>query len=120
MTAKKKSTSNNSGRATVRDVLSVVLGLSERIDSVNERQDDTIRGQQELSQQMINIHGSIDKLEKTTNKRLHAIEADVSGLQRPWKILATGWSKSIAFGSFVAALTGTVVKLELWNYLRFF
>ena len=120
MAAKKKSTPNNSGRATVRDVLSAVLGLNERIDSLGERVDDAIRGQQNLSEQMTGIHGSIDKLEATTNERLHDMEADITTLQRPWKILATGWSKSIAFGAFVAGLTGTVVKLELWEYLPFF
>lgn len=120
MANKKKSTSNNSGRATVRDVLSAVTGLNGRIDDLSSRVDGAIRGQQELSQQMTNIHGSIDKLEKTTNERLHMIETDITMLRRPWKILATGWSKSIAFGGFVAAVSGTIVKLELWNYLRFF
>lgn len=109
--------STNSGRATVRDVLTAVLQLNERIDDVNARCDRTLEGQQGLSDKMVDLKGCVTKLEKTTNQRLHLMEADITTLKRPWIIIASGWSKALAFGGFAAAISGTVVRLELWRYL---
>lgn len=124
--ATKKPTTKNSGRATVRDVLSAVLGLNERIDETHERIDGMSRridgavaGQQRLSKQMTDLHGCMGKLEKTTNARLHGMETDITVFKRPWLILASGWSKALAFGGFAAAISGTIVRLELWRYLPF-
>lgn len=120
MATKNKSVkSTNSGRATVRDVLSAVLGLNERIDETNQRIDGSLAGQQRLSKQMTELHTSMDKLEKTTNSRLHEMEADIITLKRPWLILASGWSKAVAVGGFAAAISGTIVRLELWRFLPF-
>ena len=112
-------TPKNSGRATVRDVLTAVLGLNERIDDVNQRIDGSIAGQQTISHQMTELHTSMDKLEKTTNSRLHEMDADITALRRPWQLLASGWSKAIAVGGFSVAITGTAVRLEFWRFLPF-
>jgi hypothetical protein len=120
MATKKNSTKSvNSGRATTRDVLSAVLGLNERIDDTNERVDRTLEGQVRLSEQMTGLHNSMHDLREATNDRLHEMKADIITLKRPWLILASGWSKALAVGGFAAALTGTIVKLELWRYLPF-
>jgi hypothetical protein len=115
--AAKKPTMKNGGRATVRDVLAAVLGLNERIDGVHERIDANVAGQQGLLHQMTELGTSMNKLEKTTNARLHEMEADIITLKRPWTILAGGWSKALALGGFAAALSGTIVRLELWRFI---
>ncbi len=107
----------NSGRATVRDVLAAVIGLNERIDDVNQRIDGSINAQQALSNQMTELNTCMVKLERTTNSRLHEMEADITTLKRPWLLLKSGWSKALAVGGFTAAVTGTIVRLELWRYL---
>ena len=117
--ADEKNHPTNSGRATVRDVLTAVLNLNERIDETNQRIDGALLGQQGLLKEMITVHQSVDKLEHTTNDRLHEMEADITMLKRPWLLLASGWSKAAAVGGFAAAISGAVVKLELWRFLPF-
>ncbi len=117
MAPRKKATPTNNGRATTRDVLAAVQGLNERIDDTHQRIDSAFEGQQGLSAQMTSLHACMAKLEKTTNERLHLMESDITTLQRPWLLFASGWSKALAFGGFAAALTGTAVRLELWRFI---
>lgn len=114
MTPRKKNppTPKNSGRATVRDVLTAVLGLNERIDDVNQRIDGSITGQQIISHQMTELHTSMDKLEKTTNSRLHEMDADITALQRPWLFIKSSWR----FAAIAAGGASTITAL----LLRFF
>ncbi len=106
----------NGSRATLRDLMSAVQGLNERIDGTNERADQTLGLQQQLSKQMTGLHESMHDLREATNERLHGMEADIVALKRPWTLLASGWSKAIALGTFGAALSGTIVRLELWRF----
>ena len=119
MAPRKKTSTPNSGRATVRDVLEAVQGLNGRIDDTNQRIDTAFEGQQGLSEQMTDLHACMVKLEKTTNERLHVMAADIVTVQRPWLLIASGWSKALAFGGVASAFTATIVRLELWRYLPF-
>lgn len=118
MATQKKTTKipTNNGRATVRDVLTAVLSLNERIDGTNDRIDETLAGQQKMSQKMIELHDSMHDLRQVTNERLHEMETDIHILKRPWLFLANGWSKAVAVGGFAAMLSGTAVRLELWRF----
>lgn len=116
---KQATTQSNSGRATVRDVLNAVTALNGRIDETNERVDRAIDGQARLSEQVSDVKGCITKLEKTTNERLHEMEGDITTLKRPWLLLASGWSKAVAVGGAAAAVSGTIVRLELRRFLPF-
>lgn len=117
MARQKKST--NGGRATIRDVMTAVQGINERIDESHVRIDKALDGQQHLSEQMTELHGSMHELRETTNDRLHEMETDIASVKRPWDILASGWTKTIAFGSGASMLVGLAVKLEVWRFLPF-
>lgn len=117
MASKKKS--DNNGRATIRDVLLAVGGLHTRIDDTHKRIDDARGAQNGISEQMGDLHTAMTHLRETTNDRLHEMEADITSLRRPWMILAHGWTKAITAASVAAAVSGTVVRLELWRLLPF-
>lgn len=108
MAPKKKSDGN--GRATIRDVLAAVTGLGARIDGTQQRIDG-------VADQMTELHTAMTDLRETTNERLHEMETDIITLRRPWLFLAHGWSKAIAVGGFAAAISGTIMRLELWRFL---
>lgn len=116
MTPKK---STNGGRATVRDVLKVVTDTNKRIDGTNKRIDESLAGQQRLSEQMTELHDSMHDLRKVTNERLHTMEADITSIKRPLTLLANGWTKAVALGSATAAVSGILVKMEVWRFLPF-
>ncbi len=117
MPPRKKSDGN--GRATIRDVLEAVAGLHGRIDDTHARIDGTRDAQNGFAEQMGDLHTAMTHLRETTNERLHEMEADITGLRRPWLLLAHGWTKAITAASVAAAITGTVVRLELWRFLPF-
>lgn len=110
MPSKKKS--NGNGRATIRDVLTAVTGLGARIDGTQQRIDG-------VADQMTELHTCMTELRETTNERLHDMEADITALRRPWLLLASGWTKAVAVGGFAAAISGTIMRLELWRFLPF-
>ncbi len=117
MAPKKKSDGN--GRATIRDVLTAVAGLHGRIDDTHKRIDDARDAQNGVSEQMGDLHTAMTRLRETTNDRLHEMEADITTLRRPWLILAHGWTKALTAASVAAAVSGTIVRLELWHFLPF-
>lgn len=123
MASRKKTTTTkkrtNGGRATIRDVMTAVDGLNERIDGTHQRIDESIATGQRLSEQMTELHDSLHSLREATNERLHGMEADVAVIKRPWILLASGWSKALAVGGAAAAIGGTVGRLELWRFLGF-
>ncbi len=119
-TRKKTSTpkkATNGGRATIRDVMTAVLGLHARIDGNSERIDATLAGQHGLSKQMSDLHTSMHDLRETTNDRLHDMEADIMVIRRPLALLAQGWTKVAAFSGASMAITGIVVRFELWHLI---
>lgn len=107
----------NGGRATLRDVMSAVIGLNDRIDDTHTRIDAGVAVQQRLSEQMTELHDSMCDLRKTTNERLHGMDAEIIAFKRPWALLASGWTKAVAFGGVAAALSSTAVRLELWRFI---
>ncbi len=109
----KKST--NGGRATIRDVMTAVQGLHTRIDGNSERIDASLAGQQGLSKQMSSLHDKMHDLRDVTNDRLHAMETDIITYRRPWALLAQGWQKVMAFSGVAAAVSGIIVRFELWR-----
>ncbi len=115
-TSTKKATSNG-GRATIRDVMTAVQGLHARIDGNSERIDAALAGQHGLSKQMTDLHTSMHDLRATTNDRLHSMEADIMVIRRPLNLLAEGWAKVVAFSTASMAITGIVVRLELWRFI---
>ncbi len=115
-TSTKKATSNG-GRATIRDVMTAVQGLHTRIDGNSERIDATLAGQHGLSKQMSDLHTSMHDLRETTNDRLHGMEADIMVIRRPLALLAQGWGKVAAFSGATMAITGVIVRLELWRFI---
>ena len=115
-TSTKKATSNG-GRATIRDVMTAVLGLHARIDGNSERIDATLAGQHGLSEQMSDLHTSMHDLRETTNDRLHSMEADIMIIRRPLALLAQGWGKVAAFSGATMAITSVVVRFELWHLI---
>jgi methyl-accepting chemotaxis protein len=127
MTPRKKAApkkSANGGRATIRDVLDVVQGTNTRIDGLHDRADETnqrvdavVTGQQQLSKQMTELHSSMHDLREVTNERQHMMEADITAIKRPLTLLASGWTKVVAAGGIATALTGTIVRLELWRFI---
>lgn len=120
MAARKKTSTKkatNGGRATIRDVMTAVLGLHTRIDGNSERIDASLAGQHGLSKQMTDLHSAMHDLRATTNDRLHNMEADILVIRRPLNLLAEGWAKVVAFSGASMAITGIVVRLELWRFL---
>ena len=117
MPPKKKS--NGNGRATIRDVLTAVAGLHGRIDDTHTRIDDARDAQNNVAERMGELHTDMTHLREATNERLHDMEADITSLRRPWMLLASGWTKAITAASVAAAVSGTVVRLELWRFLPF-
>ncbi len=117
MAPRKKS--NGNGRATIRDVLTAVAGLHGRIDDTHARIDDSRDAQNSVAEQMGELHTAMTHLRETTNERLHEMEADITTLRRPWVLLAHGWTKVLTAASVAAAVTGTVVRMELWHFLPF-
>lgn len=117
MASKKKS--NGNGRATIRDVLTAVAGLHGRIDDTHTRIDDARDAQNSVAERMTDLHTAMTHLRETTNDRLHEMETDITTLRRPWLMLASGWTKAITAASVAAAVSGTVVRLELWRFLPF-
>lgn len=99
--------------------MTAVQGINERIDESHKRIDKTHEGQNRLSEQMTELHGSMHDLRETTNDRLHGMESDIEAVKRPWDMLASGWTKTIAFGSGASMLVGLAVKLEVWKFLPF-
>lgn len=99
--------------------MTAVQGINERIDESHKRIDKTHDGQQRLSEQMTELHGSMHDLRETTNDRLHNMEADIAAVKRPWALLASGWTKAAAFGTGASALVGVAVKLEIWKFIPF-
>ncbi len=114
-TTSKKAT--NGGRATVRDVMTAVQGLHTRIDGNSERIDATLAGQQGLSKQMTGLHDKMHDLRTTTNDRLHEMEADILVIRRPLALLMQGWTKVVGFSGAAAAVTGVIVRFELWRFV---
>ena len=127
MAPRKKATPKkptNGGRATMRDVLDVVHGTNKRIDGLHDRADETnqrvdsvVTGQQRLSKQMTELHDSMHDLRGVTNERLHTMEADINTIKRPLTLLAGGWTKAVAASGVAAAVSGFLVKLEVWRFL---
>ena len=107
----------NGGRATIRDVMSAVMGLNDRIDDTNTRIDAGVAAQQHLSEQMTDLHDAMHELRKTTNERLHEMAADVSTIRLPWTLLTSGWTKAVALSSGAAAISATIAQLELWRFI---
>ncbi len=116
-TRKKTSQPTNGGRATIRDVMTAVQGLHGRIDGNSERIDASLAGQQALSKQMTGLHDKMHQLRETTNDRLHDMEADILFIRRPLALLAEGWGKVAAFSGASMAITGIVVRFELWRLI---
>ncbi len=110
---------NGNGRATIRDVLEAVGGLHKRIDDTHKRIDGTRDAQNGFAEQMSELHTAMTHLRATTNERLHEMEADITTMRRPWVFLANGWTKALTAASVAAAVSGTVVRLELWRFLPF-
>ncbi len=117
MAPKKKSDGN--GRATIRDVLAAVSGLGARIDDTHKRIDGTRDAQTGLSEQMSDLHTAMTHLRETTNERLHDMESDITTLRRPWLFLAHGWTKAAGAATSAAAISGVIVRFELWHFLPF-
>ena len=121
MTTQKKTSTNksasNGGRATIRDVMTAVLSLHTRIDGNSERIDASLAGQHGLSKQMTSLHNKMHDLRETTNDRLHDMEADIMFIRRPLALLAEGWTKVAAFSGASMAITGVVVRFELWRFI---
>ncbi len=100
----------NNGRATVRDVLSAVLGLNGRIDTMSQRIDGTLAGQRHHAEQMNDLHTSMNKLEKTTNARLHEMEASITTLKRPWLFLKSSWRTAGLAAGAASSITAVVLR----------
>ncbi len=111
----KKST--NGGRATIRDVMTAVQGLHARIDGNSERIDASLAGQQGLSKQMTGLHDKMHDLRETTNDRLHEMESDILFIRRPLALLTQGWTKIAAFSGASMAITGIIMRFELWRLI---
>lgn len=118
----------NGGRATVRDVLHAVEGVHTRIDATNTRIDDlTVQGaaahESAVQQRAEWVQGNvametrlttaIDSLRKAVNDRLHAIEADVTTLKRPWVFIKSGWTKFGVGLSVASTLIYTLARLGI-------
>ena len=117
MVSQKKTSTSNGGRATIRDVMTAVQGLHARIDGNSKRIDATLTGQQGLSKQMTGLHDKMHDLRETTNERLHDMESDIRVIHRPLVLLAQGWTKVAAFSGASMAITGVVVRFELWRFI---
>lgn len=115
--ATQKSSTPNGGRATLRDIMNAVTGLNQRIDATNERIDDTVVAQHHTLKGMTQLHDVMRGLQETTNDRLHEMEDDILLLKRPWVLLASGWSKSIALAGMAAGVSSTIMKFELWHFI---
>lgn len=109
--------STRRGIPTTQEIFGAIQAISTRIDGTNERIDSAFGGQQGLSKQMTELHTSMNNLEKVTNERLHEMEGEIAVLKRPWTLIASGWSKTVALGGVAAALSGTIVRLELWRFI---
>lgn len=116
-TSTPKSKSTNGGRATIRDVMTAVQGLHARIDGNSERIDASLAGQQGLSKQMTGLHDKMHELRETTNDRLHEMEADILFIRRPMALLTQGWTKVAAFSGASMAITGVIMRFELWRLI---
>ncbi len=97
--------------------MTAVQGLHARIDGNSERIDAALTGQQGLSKQMSGLHDKMADLRETTNDRLHDMEADIMIIRRPLALLAEGWGKVAAFSGTAAAITGVVIRFELWRII---
>lgn len=117
MATRTKATPKNGGRATIRDILSAVSGLNERIDGVSARVDQTLTGQQDAMARMATLHDAMHDLRQATNHRLHTMEADVARIKRPLTLLTTGWAKVVGVSTAAAAVSGAVARLELWRFI---
>lgn len=109
--------STRRGIPTTREIFEAIQGTSTRIDGVNVRVDTAIVGQQRLSHQMVELHTAMNDLRRATNERLHDLEADIITLRRPWTLMAGGWRKAIGVGGVAAAVSGVIVRLELWRFI---
>lgn len=104
--------STRRGIPTVQDIFRSIQSISARIDGTSGRIDSVMVSQQALSGQMISLHTSMDKLEKTTNHRLHEMETDIITLKRPWLFVKSSWR----FAAIAAGGASTITALML----RFF
>ncbi len=115
--SQRKKANTNGGRVTTRELYEAVTGIGERIDGLSTRVDGTNTRMDEQATALADLHNAMHDLRKTTNERLHLMEADILTIRRPLALLTHTWTKVAALSAAIGTVAATLAQLEAWRFI---
>ncbi len=104
------------GKVTNKDLHQALRDVHGRVDGLLSTMQSFVQGQSQTNSHLASLDGRLAELREASNDALHEMGDRVDTLERPWRLLGTGWVAFVAGSGIAVGLTTLLLRLGAWPF----